>query len=333
MHDQLRRLVVEVERDLRAVGLLLAERRVVRLEANGPARRHVGAGVGRHDAGLRAHCIAADRALPLGLGGTPVGRHLGHPAGEQVVHALARTGLHRRGAQPLALGQRVGQRRALVVDHARGRDGVGRDVQHQIRLAQRPLTRHVAHRAQRVGAVAARRSLLDPVDHRLHLVGRQPLVVGEFPDVRIGMIGRHPVGSDHLADHRGEALDHLVVGHGEGRDAALLVAGHALGFEDRRHVLGVGDLGDAALWEGDGRAAARDRVGDRQRIQRLGGRTARQRAAEGDFPALRVNHEDFGGPRHAQRFADQLVGVHQDRGVIAGLLGLRLDRLGSVLQA
>ena len=252
MHDLLGRLVVEIEGDLAGIDRFLAERRVVRLEADRAPGRKIGARVVGHDVGLSAHRIArAQRRGPFGFRRPTVGRHLGHPAGQQVVNALAGTGLDGCGAHPAALGQRVGHGRPLIVHNARRRDGVGRNRDDGVRLAQRPFLGHVLGGAQRVRPVAARRAGFDPVNQGLGLFRRQALVVREFSNVRIRVVGRHAVRADHLTDHRREALHRGVVRHCERPDAAFFVAGHALGFEDRRHILGIGNLGHPTGGEGD----------------------------------------------------------------------------------
>ncbi len=53
------------------------------------------------------------------------------------------------------------------------------------------------------------------------------------------------------------------------------------------------------------------------------------RAAINDFPGLRIDDDDFGGAGHAQLLADQLIGVHEDRQVVA--VGLRLATIASRL--
>ena len=259
-HHQFRRLVVEVDADLGGVGRLLAIGRIVHLEADGAASRQVRSDVLGVDAGLRADRIAADRPAPVHLRRAAVGRHILHPAGQDVVHGLTIPRDHCRGADPVAFGGGVGREGPLIVDDAGGRHLEGRNIDDQVGLAQRPDRRHALDGAEWIDPLAARRAGLDPMDQGLDLIGRHILAVGEFSDVRIGVVGRHPVGADHLADHRGKALDHLVVGHRERPDPTLLVTGDALGFEDRGDLLGIRNIGElrglGALREVDDRAVA-----------------------------------------------------------------------------
>ena len=308
-HDGLRHVLAEVDADLGVIDRLLAVGRVVHLVAHRPAGRQVGAHLAVEDVGLGANRIAADRPAPAGLGGLAVGRHVLHPAGQHVVYGLAVAGLHRRGADPVALGLRVQGVRPLIVDHARGRHLVGRDLQDQVRLAQRPLGRHALHAGQRIGAFAARRACFHPVHERLDLFRAQVLGVGEMAHARVGVVGRHPVGADHLADHRREALDHLVAGQLHRPDAAGRVAGHAALLEDRGDVLHIGQLGLGAVREGDrrpvARRARRRRAAGHQGVQ---GRThTARRAVVDDLPGLRIDDDRLGRAADAQRLADQLV--------------------------
>ena len=352
VHHQVRLLVVlvVVERDPRVVGHFLAERGVVRLEADGAAARDPGAHVLGRDLALGAHGIAAQRSAPLVLERLGAGRHVLQVAGQHMVNALAALHLGRGRPQPLAFGGGVLRPGVLVVDHAGGRDGVGGDVEDGVRLAQRPFGGHVRLGAQRVLALAARRALLHPMHQGLDLGLRQMLVVRELSHVRVGVVGRHPAGADHLTDHRGEALDHLVAGEGHRADPALFVAFHAVLLEDRGHVLDVGDrdllvarreVDQAALGHLGGR---RDHLAAQEGGNGVFGEglagvlldavvgAVVDRAAIDHLPGLRVDHEDFRRAGEAERLADDLIAVHQDRDVDAEFLGLVDNGLAAVLQ-
>jgi len=114
----------------------------VNLEAHGTAGRDVHAGVRRLDDGFSAHRVTAQRGAPLAFVSRRAGgRHFRQITGQHMVHHLAIHHLDGRGAQPLAFLQRIDDEGTLIIDNAVGRDRVGRDVKHEVRLAQRPLGR------------------------------------------------------------------------------------------------------------------------------------------------------------------------------------------------
>ena len=148
-----------------------------------------------------------------------------------------------RGPHPAAFGHGVRHHRALVVHHAGGRDLYGRHVEHHVRLAQRPFRRlelDLAPAGPRPRRAARRRRSSGPGSSSASGVRRSSS--WKCAHRLVGLVGRHAVGADHLADHRREALDLLVVVQRQRADAARLVAGDALGLEDRGDGLGVGDL-------------------------------------------------------------------------------------------
>ncbi len=174
---------------------------------------------------------------------------------------------------------------------------------------------------QAVLAVAARGASFDPVDERLDLLTRERLVVSKRGDVRIRVPRRHAVGADSFADHRREGFHLLVAVEAERSDAALLVAGDALLFDqrsDRRSVRDLGELGFAgrrAVREADDRAGDR-RGGDGRSLasENSVDRVSRKRAGVGDLHRLRFDHEGLANRRRADLAADELQVVLQDRG-------------------
>ena len=243
---------------------------------------------------------------------------------------LSVAGQQRCRLHPARFGLRVHRRGELIVDHARRRHGVGRHVEHEVRLAQRPVRRRMRLLRQRIIALATRRARLDPVDHRADLVGRKPAIVLELADRRIRMPGRHRLGADRLADHRREHLHLIVVRHRKRRDAAGLVTDNALLLEDRRHVLRVGNLrmlrAPAAVDEVDRRTLAhnvrgRDGAPGQHVAQRflqiaLGARCRRaaiHRTMIQDAQRLRLDQEGLARIGDAQLLASQLQLVMQHR--------------------
>ena len=59
---------------------------------------------------------------------------------------------------------------------------------------------------------------------------------------------RHALGQQYLTNHRGEAADHVVVGHGPGADATFAMAVDTVVGEDRRNGVSVGNLGAVKVW-------------------------------------------------------------------------------------
>src|SRR5690606_18366232 len=155
-------------------------------------------------------------------------------------------------------------------------------------------------------AFAARSAGFDPGDQRLDLVARERLVVLELADERIRIPRRHAIGADRLTDHAGELLHLFIVVEPEGRDAAFLVAGDALLFDDRRDLVGVGDPGVRGL-----RSRRTAREGDRRRVERyrfhrhllavdeVFDRVGGDRTAIDDIHRLRRDHESLADARGA----------------------------------
>ena len=335
-----RGFVLEIEPDLRGVREGLADRRVVHLERDRAARRHPCRPVRRRCVGFVPDSVAAHRDFPVEA--AAVRRHLRQPAREDVVHALAVARLERRRLQPLALGQRALHRRDLVVDHACSRHVIGRDVDDQVRLAQRPVRPPCGNLHQRVFAAfrdIARRASFDPVDQRLGFFGGQVLILREGAIVIVSVEGRHAVTADGLADHRREGLDLLIGRHVPGRDSVRLVAIDALVLQDRHNVVRVRDLRElgflAAVGKHELRALDARHFG---RGGRLAGDDIRQRRFDrvsrtviDDLEILlRINDHRLARIGEAQRVADQLVLVIEDRNGEA--VGLRFvsDRLARV---
>ena len=255
--------------------------------------------------------------------------------------AVAR--LDRDRAEPGVFLERVVDAHVLVLDEAFGGDVEGGQFDDHVGLAEidRPFGRFRRVFLEGVAARAAWGASLEPVDQLLGLVGRQGLVVLERADVRIGEVGRHAFGADRLADHRRHGLHDLEAVHREGGDAALLVAGDALGLEDRRDLVRVGDGGVlsrlAAISELDLRARFHldARLGDGlagddgvERLRRFG-----DGAVIGDLELrFRIDHEDFAFALDAERSANELEFVDEDGDVEA--LGFRFGggRVARVLR-
>ncbi len=297
-------LRVEVETDAGLLDRRLAIGRIVHLEAEGLARRDPGARAFRIDGRLRADGIAA-RAVR-----------------QQVVNRLAIARLDGRGAQPATLCQRVLHFRVLVVDHARSRDRVFRQFDDQVRLSKFPLGRSLGIDLQRVRALSARRAGFDPVDQRRRILGLEVHVRRERVDMRVGIVGRHAIRADRLADHARPLLDLLVAVHRERTDGAFRVAGDAVLGEDRRDFLLIRNLRVCrlvAVREGELRCRHVDvRCGHRlaglQPVD-CGIQLCAGRAGIDDLPRLRIDHHRLRRVAHTEALADELRVVDEHRQV------------------
>ncbi|MEZ6028704.1 MAG: hypothetical protein R3C46_03040 [Hyphomonadaceae bacterium] len=238
------------------------------------------------------------------------------------MHALTVARLERRGLQPLAFLHRVVDHGQLVIDHARRRHVIGRNLDDEIRRAERPVgpRRNALH--QRVFAAFGNvgfRACLDPVDQRLGFRLAEVLVVLERAIVAVGVERRHAVAADRLAHHRREGLHHLVVDHVPRRDAVRLVTVDAALHQDRHDIVRVGDLAEvlAAVLEGQPRALHIGDLGGRHRA--AGDELAQRRldlvggTMEHDFPRFRIHDHRLAGIGEAERVADQLELVVEQR--------------------
>ncbi len=165
----LRRVRAEVQAQLRAIGQLLAVRRVVHLEVEGRLGRQQDARFRRQIQRLHAgHVVVqADRATPLGTTG----------GSDDVMHDGALAGQPVDGPHPHVTIERILDLQHLIRNRAGRRHFELRQLDDQVGLAERPLRPILLLREQRIGAAAARRAGLDPVHERARLIERQPTVV------------------------------------------------------------------------------------------------------------------------------------------------------------
>ena len=150
------------------------------------------------------------------------------------------------------------------------------------------------------------------------------------------------MSADHLLNHRREGFDLLIGVQRHGTDAAGLVAGRAFLLDDRRDGARIGNAregrGARALGKGDGFAhrstwAAISTVSPAIRPSIALPAPAANRAAIGDVPVAGIDEDDLGGLGDAQRLADQLLVVEQDRHIETGGLGVRDHLLAPLAQA
>src|SRR5277367_1826785 len=164
-----------------------------------------------------------------------------------------------------------------------------------------------------------------------------------MPNARIGAPGWHALRADHFANHGRERRNLFELGKGHRTYAARLMARYALLLEHRRDVLHIGHVagGDfRTLREVDDASdrldpGDRDRLAGEHRIQgvlrpgvvrrgllALVGDLVVDRAPVDNFPGLWIDDDDFSRSGHTQLLTHQLIGVHEDRQVVA--VGLRL---------
>ena len=90
--------------------------------------------------------------------------------------------------------------------------------------SQRPLGPGLVQQWERIGPRTARRTGFDPVHQRARLVDRHRPIADEAAVVWVGVPWGHPLGANDFPDHRREAANHVVAGHGPGCYPARAVA-------------------------------------------------------------------------------------------------------------
>ena len=250
---------------------------------------------------------------------------------ELMVHhrRIARLQLH--GPDPDVAVDRQGHIGVAVVEQAGSWYLLAWGFDDDIGRAQRPFRNgcRLAIR-QGIGPVTARRAGIDPVDQHAQLIAIERTIVPERADRRVGMPGRHAPVGEHLAHHRRPSLHRVVAIHGPRGDAAWRVTGNAFIDEQGRHVASVRNRarrhpGDGAaetdgLWWRSHGPAVDDRL---DRVAQVlvpdlltacpGPEPVVQRAAIGDLPGARVDHDGFAGAADVERAGHELRIVLQDR--------------------
>ena len=269
-----------------------------------------------------------------------------------MVDDFGHTRPHVHGAHPNIPVERVRHYMELVIHHARCRHVERGNVDDDIRLAHCPLRRRHRGLRQRVWPGAAWRPRLNPMHQGLPFRDAERPVVLPNAHMGVRMPRRHPAGADHLADHRREAPHHRVAAHRPRPDAAGAVTFHAVGLQERRDGVAVGDGGVVRFlaWEVH-QAAYRRCPGDGRRgigqhrfqgvtqivMLRLGllpfvAQPVVGGAAIDDAPIARVDDDDLRGALKPQGLPHQLRLIDQDGigdGPLVGLLG---DGFAGVLQ-